>query len=175
MKKMIKYMTCIIAGLFTAFVVAYEMTSEPAFLTLAITFGTAFYHFTMRLLVGAAYNILMNNKADYAGKWFQVKDWEQEIYRVLRVKKWKKIVPTYDADLFNPSKKNWDEIAQAMCQSELVHETIALLSLVPILFSLCFGAVGVFVITSVMAASFDLALVVVQRYNRPRVIRMIKR
>ena len=67
-----------------------------------------------------------------------------------------------------------DEIAQAMCQAELVHETIVILSFVPVAFSAVFGAFWVFLITSLCAAAFDLMFVIIQRYNRPRIIRLIK-
>ena len=84
-------------------------------------------------------------------------------------------MPTYDPSLFDQTQKSWDEIAQASCQAELVHETIILLSFVPIVFSIWFGALAVFVITSVLAALFDTVFVIMQRYNRPRIIRLIKR
>ena len=82
-------------------------------------------------------------------------------------------MPTYDNSLFDLSKHSLDEIAQAMCQSELVHETITIFSLVPILFSIWFGAFWVFFITSVLGALFDLMFVIMQRYNRPRIIKII--
>ena len=61
-----------------------------------------------------------------------------------------------------------------MCQAELVHETIMLLSFVPILAYLWFGALEVFIITSILAAGFDGMFVIIQRFNRSRVINMIK-
>ena len=64
----------------------------------------------------------------------------------------------------------WDEIAQAMCQAELVHETIVILSFLPILAGIRFGAYPVFIITSVLAAAFDMMFVIMQRYNGPRIV-----
>ena len=81
-------------------------------------------------------------------------------------------MPTYDADLFDISKHSWDEIAQAMCQSELVHETNVILSFLPIMASVWFGALGVFIITSIMSAVFDLMFVFMQRFNRTRILKL---
>ncbi len=50
--------------------------SEP-WLTLAITFGTVFYHFGMRLAVGYAFNKLMKNKADVLKRWYMLRTWKQ--------------------------------------------------------------------------------------------------
>ena len=91
------------------------------------------------------------------------------------MKDWKGKIPTYNPDLFDPQKHSWDEIAQATCQSELVHETIVVLSFLPILASIWFGSIGVFAVTSAFAAGTDMIFVIVQRYNRPRIIKIIER
>jgi hypothetical protein len=91
------------------------------------------------------------------------------------VKKWKGKMPTYDPSFFDHNLHSWDEIAQAMCQAELVHEMIFVLSFFPILASIRFDALWVFLITSVLAADYDAMFVMMQRYNRPRIIKLIKR
>ena len=84
-------------------------------------------------------------------------------------------MPTYDPTQFDPRIHTWQEIAQAMCQAELVHEVIVVLSFLPIAAGAVFGAYPVFIITSVLSALFDMMFVVMQRYNRRRVIRLVKR
>lgn len=59
-----------------------------------------------------------------------------------------------------------------MCQAELVHETNMALSFLPLIAVRWFGAFYVFLITSVCGALFDSVFVVMQRYNRTRVVRM---
>lgn len=142
---------------------------------LAITFGTTAYHLLMRLLVGWIFDKLMHNKANYNRQWYKQSAWEVKLYQRLRVKEWKGRMPTYDPECFNPRKHTWGEIAQAMCQAELVHEVIVLLSFVPIIAAYWLGVLPVFAITSVVAACFDMMFVVMQRYNRPRVIRLAER
>ncbi len=97
------------------------------------------------------------------------------LYEKLQVKKWKRGMPTYDPSLFDPRLHTWGEIAQAMCQAELVHETIAVLSFLPIAAGAWFGDYPVFIITSVLAAACDTMFVIMQRYNRQRVMKLLRR
>lgn len=84
-------------------------------------------------------------------------------------------MPTFDMAAFDPCIHSWDEIAQAMCQSELVHETNVIFSFLPLLAAIWAGSLPVFLITSVLSACYDLLFVIMQRYNRPRIIRLIQR
>ncbi len=84
-------------------------------------------------------------------------------------------MPTYNPQSFSNKKHTWNEIAQAMCQSELVHETNVIFSFVPIIATKWFGSFYVFFITSICGAIFDLIFVIMQRYNRPRVIKIALR
>lgn len=153
----------------------YKASENKVILALAITFGTTAYHLLMRLGVGFLFNKAMNNKADYTKKWYPCRAWEKKLYERLNVKHWKNTMLTYDTDQFDYTKHSWDEIAQASCQAELVHEAIILLSFVPIVFSIWFDAIMIFVITSVLAALYDMTFVMIQRYNRPRLLRLIGR
>ena len=174
MPKIIHRTTLIIATLTILTTALYKVTSIDILLPLAITLGTASYHFIMRLLVGLAFNQIMRNRADYTKSWYQVSNFENRIYKELNVKKWKNRMPTYDASLFDVKVHSLQEIVQAMCQAELVHETIVVLSFVPIVAGVWFGAYPVFVITSALAAMLDLMFVMIQRYNRQRVIKLMK-
>lgn len=153
----------------------YHKTSESALLTIAITFGTIAYHLIMRLCVGYLINLIIDNKIDYNKKWFRLRKCEKSIYEKWNVKIWKDKLPTYDPSLFSLMNHSFDEIAQAMCQAEIVHELIVLLSFVPLLFSIPFGSFPVFLITSIFSAVFDSLFVIVQRYNRPRMIKLALR
>lgn len=141
----------------------------------AVFSGTVAYHFLMRLAVESVFSVFMNNKADYSKRRYQARAWEKQLYKRLKVRRWKNKMPTFNPDDFDYRKHSWDEIAQAMCQAETVHEVIAILSLIPIFFSIRFGALPVFVITSVLASLGDMLFVIIQRYNRPRVIRIMER
>ena len=84
-------------------------------------------------------------------------------------------MPSYDPELFSPRKHSWSEIAQAMCQAELVHSTIIPLSFLPLLAAIPWGDFPVFFITSLLAACYDALFVIMQRYNRPRILRLIEK
>ena len=141
----------------------YRNTQQEALLSLAITFGTISYHVGMR------------NKAEYRRRWYRVGEREMAVYEALHVKKWKAKMPTFDGALFDPHAHTWDEIAQATCQAELVHETSAVLSFLPIAAGIRFGAYPVFIVTSLLAAAFDMLFVVMQRYNRQRILKLLQR
>ena len=117
---------------------------------------------------------MLKNRADYRRRWFRVSAAEQKLYKTLRVKKWKGKMATYDPSCFDPKLHSWDEIAQAMCQAELVHEVIMVYSYLPVLAAIPFGALPVFVITSLLAACFDAMFVIMQRYNRPRILKLME-
>ena len=153
----------------------YGITNYRFLIPFIITFGTIAYHFIIRLSVGVVIDSIMHNKADYHKKWYQVHEAEMKLYQKLKVKKWKNKMPTYDMDVFDVSKHSWDEIIQATCQSELVHETNVILSFLPIIASIWFGSIEVFIITSILSAIFDLMFVFMQRFNRSRILKMTKR
>lgn len=141
----------------------------------AITFGTIAYHLVMRLSVGTLIDFILHNQVDYNKKWFHVHTFEMKIYNKLKVKKWKGKIPTYNEELFSIEKRTFHEIAQATCQSEIVHEINAVFSFLPLFITEVFGSFMVFLITSVLASCFDLMFVIVQRYNRPLLIKLAKR
>jgi len=175
MSKMMNLITVLSLAITIITAILFCCCNKSIYFSLAITFGTTFYHLAIRLFVGVLFNAKMKNRADYTKKWYQIHSWESRLYQFLRVKKWKAKMPTYNPDTFSNKKHTWDEIAQAMCQSELVHETNIILSFVPLAASLCFGSFWVFFITSLCSAVFDLLFVMMQRYNRPRIVSMILR
>lgn len=144
-------------------------------LTLAITLGTTAYHLLARLLSGAVLGSPALFHPDYTRGWYRVRQWEMKLYRALKVRAWKDKMPTYSPEAFSPRLHSWEEIAGAMCRSELVHGVNALLSLVPLIAPLWFGAFWVFLVTSLCGAAFDLSFVVIQRYNRGRLGKLAAR
>ncbi len=155
--------------------ISYAYTDIEVLLTLAITFGVIAYHFIMRLLVGLIYSHTMRNKADYHKRWYRVGKHEFAFYEKLNVKKWKGNVPTYDRVSFDIKTHSLEEIVGAMCQAELVHETIIPLSFLPVICGIWFNPWWVFLITSAVAALFDSIFVIVQRYNRQRIVKVLER
>lgn len=158
-----------------ALAVLYRFFSQEWMLTAAISAGTTCYHFAMRLLIGFLVPMLFRARLDHRHWWFRLRKWEPGLYRVLNVKRWKNHMPTYDPSQFSLANNTMEEILRNTCNAELVHEVIILFSFLPILLSGVFGAAEVFCITSILAAMFDGVFVVIQRCNRPRLVRILEK
>lgn len=158
------------AGVLTAgFTALYCSLGTAWLLSAAITLGTTFYHFAMRLIVGAA----VPKNADPDSWWFRSRPFEPRLYAALKVRRWKRHMPTYDPSAFSLAHNTPAQLLQNSCQAEIVHEIIILLCFVPVFTIPRFGAAGVFWSTSILAALFDSCFVVMQRYNRPRLKRIL--
>ncbi|MGN0669032.1 MAG: hypothetical protein ACI4JZ_00645 [Oscillospiraceae bacterium] len=150
-------------------------TKKPAYFTFGIIAMTICYHFTVRLVIGGMFDFFLKNNVNYRRKWFAERDFEKNLYKKLRVKKWKKILPTADEDLFSLEKKTPEQVIMAGCQAEIVHECCAAAGLLSMFLAFPFGYFWVFFGTSVAAALCDLAFVAIQRFNRPRLLKFIER
>lgn len=173
--KTIKIFALIFVAMTIIFTLIYQCNPNTVILSIAITFSTISYHFLMRLAVGYVVNGIFHNRFNYNLKWFQEKRFEKRLYEVLKVKKWKDKMPTFAPEMLDLKVHTWEEIAGAMCQSEVVHSMIAVLCFVPVLAAFIWGTFWVLFITSVLAAGVESMFVIMQRYNRPRVIRMIEK
>ncbi|MBE6693031.1 MAG: hypothetical protein E7586_06935 [Ruminococcaceae bacterium] len=158
-----------------SFLLLNIILSKSIFTTLAITSGTVFYHFAIRLIIGYAVDGVFKNRMDYNKGWFKPKAFEEKLYQSLRVKNWKTKMPTAVPESFDLKNKTPYDVAGAMCQAEIVHEIIILASFLPIVATVWFGAFWVFFITSLLAALYDMVFVIIQRYNRPRILRLAEK
>ncbi len=175
MAKTIKITSLTLFLIFISLLIPNFFFENDVLLSITITVGVFTYHFVMRLSVGYLINSTLKNKVNYNKWWFREKSFEQTLYNTLRVKKWKKHMPTYSPDTFDVNKHSLEEIVSATCQSEIVHEIIFVLSFLPILLAIPFGTLGVFIATSVIAALIDCIFIIMQRFNRPRLLKIIAR
>ena len=175
MKRKMVLITVFLCVCFTISLPIFIVTKNDIVETLTIMLGVTLYHFAMRLLVGTVVNGIMKNKANYKNIWFREKRFENKLYKLMHVRKWKKYLPTYDANTFDTSQKTVQDIAEATCQAEIVHEVIMLFSLLPIVTIPFLGGAVAMIITSILAMLFDSLFVILQRYNRPKLIKVMKR
>ena len=171
MRKKFIFLTIFFIFAFILSLIANAVWNYGFLLSITITMGVFSYHFLMRLLVGCIINKIFNNNISYNKPWFKTFKFEEKIYSFLKVKKWKKHIPTYNPQTFS-LENTYSQIASATAQAELVHEIIIILGFLPVLLSIWFGDLAVFVITSVLAALIDLVFVILQRYNRPRILKI---
>lgn len=108
--------------------------------------------------------------------------WEKsgKFYRKLRVKKWKTRLPDASKrhkDMYEkkvsiqPDKENLRRLIQETCVAEIVHYQLIILSL-PVL-RIWPGAGGV--VSFSLCVAGNLAFSIIQRYNRPRLIKTLQR
>lgn len=154
-----------LSGLLTAaFVLLFTLWGQDWAEAAAITAGTVFYHFAVRLAAGT----ILDNWRPGNSPWFRVSETEKRLYEKMKVQRWKGLMPTYNPEKFNLRTHTAEEILSSMRQAEAVHEVNILLSFLPLFSSFAFGAFPVFLITSLLAAGYDGLFVIMQRYNRPR-------
>lgn len=154
-----------------AVIVWYHIAPMDWLLSTAISVGTTFYHFVMRMFAGA----VVPHRDWTKCRWFRQRPWEPKLYAALHVKRWKGRMPTYDPDLFSLEENTLTQIIQNSCRAEVIHEVIIVLSFLPVMVIPRFGAAVVFWLTSLFAAAFDCLFVVMQRYNRPRLERILSK
>ncbi len=175
MKKVLCFSTLASLVLSVGFVGLYHINRDKASLALSITAVTVFYHLAMRLLVGTVILAIFHNRMNHTRRWFRERRFEPSLYRFLQVRRWKRFVPTYDPATFSPTEHTPRDIIGATCQSEVVHEIIMVLSFLPLVAIPAFGEPLVFALTSVAACLVDATFVILQRYNRPRLVRVMER
>lgn len=155
------------------FRVLHRQTGQSGFMAAYITFLTISYHFIMRLAVGETITLLYQKREfHYDAAWYQPKPFEKKLYKRLNVKKWKLNLITAKPEQFDIRQRSSEELLKNMTQAEVVHEIIMVLSFVPLFLIKWYGAASVFLITSVLACLADSLFVMIQRYNRPRLLRL---
>ena len=172
------FMYCVIAvTAITAavcFILFYGGHTDSGFVQwTGITTFTIMYHLWLRIIMG---NVTKLFKISYTQPWFHEKAFEKKLYELLRVKKWKDKALTYNPELFSLKDNSLQSIANTMSKAETDHWVNELISLSTLFFGLIFGSGFVaFLITAIAAMLFDGQFIVIQRYNRPRVVRLIEK
>lgn len=140
---------------------------------LAIVAATTCYHLVVRLAVIWLVKLFSDKYYSFDNFWLRQKKWEGKLYKLLKVRFWKNKFPAY-FELRNGLKN----VFQATCVAEIAHTVIIPLSFLPLVFAIIWGDVAdiiVFAITGALAGTVDLMMLIVQRYNRPRLIKFYER
>ncbi len=147
-----------------------EILSSLVLLWVGITCFTITYHLWMRLIMG---NVSKLFKVSYKSWWFKEKSCESKLYNFLRVKNWKGKALTYNPELYDVKNRTLTQIADTTAKSELDHWINVGISATTLLFGLIWGELWIFALTAFFAAVFDSQFIIIQRYNRPRLIKLI--
>lgn len=141
-------------------------------LWIGISAFTIMYHLWMRIIMG---NVTKLFKINYKQWFFKERSFEKSLYKLLRVKKWKGKALTYNPELFSLKDYSLEEIANTMTKAETDHWINEVISLSTLLFGILWGKFWVFLVTAIAAMSFDAQFIVIQRYNRPRIVKTLER
>lgn len=175
MDRLMKRVTAGCAIALAIVVVGQWRMPSKGLLALAITLLIVVYQLGMRLFVGNVIEQWFPKQFNVQQGWFKVQPGEMRLYQWLRVKQWKKHLPTYEPEKYDVRKHSIAEIIQTMCCAELDHEIMLVLSYLPVILIYWFGDPVVFAITSVSASLVELPFIVLQRFNRVRLVRIWER
>ncbi len=156
------------------FVVDHFRRNAVAFFA-AVSLFTFLFHYTIRFSIANLILKLISRLCAWNRWWFTEKKFEGVLYRILAVKKWKDFLPTWNESDFDVAVNSYDELLNHICKAEVYHELCMILSFVPVLFSLAVGKFWIFFWTSVFGALVDGLFVCIQRYNRPRILSLMKK
>ena len=132
------------------------------------------YHFWVRIIMGNVSKLFRKN-INYKQWWFKEHRFEKGLYKLLRVKKWKDKTFTYNPGDFDLKNKSLEEIANIMSKSEVDHWINELISVCSLLFALIWPNFFIaLVISAICAMIFDSQFIIIQRYNRPRIVKALE-
>ena len=120
---------------------------------------------------------------DYTRSYYKVSDKEKQILSVLKVSRWKDALPQFNmlfdkSTIGNISAEHIQAFIRETCKAEIVHLSIAVLGFLSLLFPVTLNDMEYFPLylcIAVFIALCQLPFVLIQRYNRPRLLRLLKR
>lgn len=159
----------------TCFILYYgNIYKNNLILWTGITAFTIMYHFWVRIIMGNV-SKLFKKYINYKQWLFKERKFEKKLYKILRVKDWKGKALTYNPESFSLKEHSLEEIANTMAKSEVDHWINEAISLSTMLFAILWGEFWIFCLTAVAAMIFDSQFIIIQRYNRPRIVKIIDR
>lgn len=173
------FMYCVIAITVITTIVCFtlyygDFYKNGVILWIGITAFTIMYHFWVRIIMGNV-SKLFKKHINYKRWWFKEKKFEKEFYELLHVKQWKDKALTYNPESFSLKEYSLEEIANTMAKSEVDHWINEVISLSTLLFAIPWGQFWIFLITAIAAMIFDAQFIVIQRYNRPRIVKILEK
>ena len=152
-----------------------KLKKTEIILWIGIVTFTIMYHFWLRIIMGNV-SKLIKKYINYKQWWFKEKSFEKRLYKILRVKEWKGKALTYNPESFSLKGHSLEEIANTMVKSEVDHWINELISLSTLFFIIPWeDGIWAFVISAIAAMIFDSQFIIIQRYNRPRIIKVIEK
>ncbi len=173
------FMYCVIAITLVTSIICFNLyyrgiNDSKIILWTGITTFTIMYHFWVRIIMGN-FSKLFKEHINYKQWLFKERKFEKKIYKALKVKNWKDKALTYNPESFSLKEHSLEEIVNTMAKSEVDHWINEVISLSTLLFAIPWGAFGIFAITALAAMIFDSQFIIIQRYNRPRIVKILEK
>lgn len=174
-----KFMYSVIAICVCTFVICFYLfyshrTDSVVVQGIGVVAIVIVYHFWGRIIMGNVSKLFRKN-INYKQWWFKEHRFEKGLYKLLRVKKWKDKAFTYNPGDFDLNNKSLDEIANIMAKSEVDHWINELISVCSILFALIWpNFLIALIVSAICAMIFDSQFIIIQRYNRPRILKALE-
>jgi len=173
------FMYCVIAVTIITWVICFSLYYGDVYkngvvLWTGIVAFTIMYHFWVRIIMG---NIskLFQKHIHYKQWWFKERKFEKRLYKLLHVKEWKGKALTYNPESFSLKEHSLEEIANTMSKSEVDHWINEVISITTMFFTIPWGAFWIFFVQAIVAMIFDSQFIIIQRYNRPRIVKILER
>lgn len=160
------------AVVFVAFQLLYNKYSIGFISYFRDIFLLIFLHLLINHVVAPVVFLVFRMEFNYNSCWFRPKRFEKTLYQILKVKKWKGKLGVYLDNQFSVSAHLKENVINMMCHAEIVHESIAVCSFLPIILSPYGVNLTLIIVTSTFFAALHLLFSIVQRYNRPRLIKI---
>lgn len=173
------FMYCVIVVTLITSIICFNLyyrgiNDNKTILWIGITAFTIMYHFWVRIIMGNV-SKLFKKHIDYKQWLFKERKFEKKLYKILKVKSWKDKALTYNPESFSLKEHSLEEIVNTMAKSEVDHWINEAISLSTLLFAIPWGAFCIFAITALAAMIFDSQFIIIQRYNRPRIVKILER
>lgn len=173
------FMYCVIAITVITSIICFALYYRNIYrnkiiLWTGITSFTIMYHFWVRIIMGNVSKIFKKH-INYNQWLFKERKFEKGLYKFLRVKEWKGKALTYNPESFSLKEHSLEEIVNTMTKSEVDHWINEAISLSTLLFAIPWGKLWIFVISAIAAMIFDSQFIIIQRYNRPRIVKILEK
>lgn len=172
------FMYCVIAITLITSIVCFSLYygnihKSGVMLWTGIVAFTIMYHFWVRIIMGNV-SKLFKKHINYKQWWFKERKFEKKLYKFLRVKAWKGKALTYNPESFSLKEHSLEEIVNTMTKSEVDHWINEVISLSTLLFAIPWGGFWAFFISAIFSMIFDSQFIIIQRYNRPRIVKILE-
>lgn len=172
-KQWVKLVLCVILMVMIWFLLIWFAVDKNTSSAFYITRIILAYHIAIRMIWGYIIGKVPLTAFHPEKEYYKMREWEASLYNKANVKSWKNKMPVFKPELWDIRTNSGIDIIRATCQAELDHVGNILLSLLTIFFSRKSSIQFVIIITAINASTFDLIFVMIQRYNRPRLMRIM--